>query len=364
MTVPTRLINPYDRWALDEHGYAIGIVLDNTGTICYFDRPVSLDNVNLLGFNLTAGAVVDTGELAWNAVDETLNVGLANGVILQIGQEMYARVRNVTGSLLTNGTVVGFAGASEDSLHVAPYLADGSSPSLYILGVMTHNLDDSGDRGYCTVWGFVRNLDTSAFTQGDILYASPTVAGGLTNVKPTAPYNVIPVAACIVADATNGVIFVRPTIQQMQYYAVINKTSDQTPAVIDTAYAVTFDSVQIGNGVTIGTPASRIVVPQSGLYRFVATIQLSSGSSSAKNVRFWWRKNGVDVPNSTRIVTSTLNNGYTPIAITAPISLAANQYVELMFAADNISITIDNVAATAFAPAAPAVVLEVTQVQQ
>lgn len=364
MTNPTRLITAFDRWVLDENGYPVGIMLDNNGGIFYFTEPASIENVNKIGFNRAAGVTVSEGELAWNAVDETVDLGMANGVTQQIGQETYARVQNNTGTLIQNGTVVGFAGATSEALLVSPYLADGSSPSLYILGVMTHNLDDSGDRGYCTVWGFVRNLDTSAFTQGDILYASPTVAGGLTNVKPTAPYNVIPVAACIVADATNGVIFVRPTIQQMQYYAVIDKTSDQTPAVIDTAYAVTFDSVQIGNGVAIGTPASRIVVPQSGLYRFVATVQLSSGSSSAKNVRFWWRKNGVDVPNSTRIVTSTLNNGYTPIAITAPISLAANQYVELMFAADNISITIDNVAATAYAPAAPAVVLEVTQVQQ
>jgi len=302
--------------------------------------------------------------IGWNDVDKTVSIGMDYGVVQQVGEETYARVRNNTGVTIPDGTVVGFAGASVDALHVAPYLANGSTPSLYILGIMTHDLPDSGEKGYCTTWGFIRELDTSAFNAGDVLYASPTVAGGLTNVKPTAPNNVIPIAACVVSDATNGVIFVRPTIQPMQYYAVIDKTTDQTPAVIDTAYAITFDSVQIGNGVVIGTPASRIVVPQSGLYRFVATIQLTSGSSSAKNIRFWWRKNGVDIPNSTRIVTSDLNNGYVPIAITAPISLNANQYVELMFAADSTSVVIDTVADTAYAPASPAVILEVTQVQQ
>ena len=364
MTVPTRLINAYDRWALDEHGYAIGIVLDNTGTICYFDRPVSLDNINLLGFNLTAGAVVDTGELAWNAVDETLNLGMANGVILQVGQEMYARVRNLTGSTIPNGTVVGFAGASDDSLHVSPYLADGSSPSLYILGIMTHNLDDSGDRGYCTVWGFVRNLDTSAFSQGDVLYASPTTPGGLTNVKPTAPNNVIPMAACVVSDATDGVIFVRPTIEQMKYYGVFAKTTTQTPAVIDTAYALTFDALRIGNGVVIGSPTSRIVVPASGLYNFRADVQFTSSSASAKTAWVWFRKNGTDIANSARLVTSALNGGYTPIAVSEPISLNADEYVEIMFAANSTAISVAPVASTAFAPAAPAVTLEVTQVQQ
>jgi hypothetical protein len=229
---------------------------------------------------------------------------------------------------------------------------------------MTHDLPDSGEKGYCTAWGFVRDIDTSAFSVGDILYASPSTAGALTNVKPTAPNNVIPIAACIVSDATAGVIFVRPTIEQMKYYGVFAKTSDASPAVINTAYALTFDSTRISNGVVIGTPTSRIVVPTSGLYQFSCTIQLTSGSSSAKSIWVWFRKNGVDISNSARIVTSDLNNGYIPVSVNEPISLAANDYVELMYAADSTNVTVDNVAATAFAPAAPAVVLEVTQIQQ
>lgn len=316
--------------------------------------------------DLLKNQVYDNEEarMGWNDVDKTVNIGMDYGVVQQVGQETYARVKNLTGVDIPNGSVVGFAGASENSLHVAPYLADGSQPSLYILGIMTHDLPDSGEKGYCTVWGFVRDMDTSAFSAGDILYASPSTAGALTNVKPTAPDNVIPVAACVISDATEGVIFVRPTIQQMQYYGVFAKTSDQTPAVINTAYAVTFDSTRISNGVVIGTPTSRVVVPQSGLYQVSATIQLGSGSSSAKNVWVWFRKNGVNISNSARLVTLNVNNGYIPVSVSEPISLAADDYIELMFAADDTNVTIDAVASTAFAPAAPAVVLEVTQIQQ
>ncbi len=302
--------------------------------------------------------------LAWNETDQTADIGMDYDVIQQIGLEWYARVGNTTGSTIPNGTVVGFAGATSNALLVAPYLADGSSPSLYILGVMTHDLPDSGEKGYATAWGFVRDLDTSAFSVGDILYASPTVAGAFTNVKPTAPNNVIPVAACIVSDATAGVIFVRPTIQQMQYYGVFTKTTDQTPAVINTEYLLTFDNTQISNGVTIGTPASRIVVPESGLYRLDATVQITSGSSSAKNIWVWFKKNGTAIANSARLVTADINNGYIPIALMEPVSLADNDYIEIAFAADSTNVTIDTVAATAFAPGAPAVVLSVTQVQQ
>lgn len=302
--------------------------------------------------------------LAWNDTDATLDLGMEYGVVQQIGQETYARVKNTTGVTIPNGTVVGFAGASPNSVNIAPYLADGSSPTLYILGVMTHDLPDSGEKGYCCTWGFVRGLNTSAFSAGDILYASPTTAGGFTKVKPTAPSNVIPIAACVVSDATNGVIFVRPTIQQMQYYGEFTKTSDQTPAAVNTAYALTFDNTEISNGVVIGSPTSRIVVPESGLYRFDATVQLTSNNSSSKNIWVWMRKNGTDLSNSSRLVTMDINSGYVPVTVIETVSMAANDYIELMFAASDTAIAVDTVASTAFAPGSPAVVFNVTQAQQ
>lgn len=348
--------------ALDTLGrIANALELLATAPAIQHNNSIATDYIDLANGQAPASK---TRRLAWNDTDQTANLGMDYGVTQQIGQEIYARVGNTTGVTIPNGTVVGFAGATSNALLVAPYLADGSSPTLYILGVMTHDLPDSGQKGYCTTWGFVRDVNTSAFAVGDLLYASPTVAGALTNVKPTAPNNVIPLAACVVSNATTGVIFVRPTITQMQYYGVFSKTTDQTPAATNTEYLLTFDSAQISNGVTIGTPTSRIVVPVSGLYKFDATVQITSGSSSAKNVWVWFKKNGTAIANSARLVTSDVNNGYIPIALSETVSLAANQYVEMAFAANNTNVTIDNVAATAFAPDAPAIILSVSQIQQ
>ena len=317
-----------------------------------------------IDFNQLALFDDQTARLGWNSVDETLNLGMAYGVTQQIGQETYARVENNTGVTIPNGTVVGFAGVGAGgTLRVAPYLANGTQSSLYILGVMTHDLPDSQDRGYCTVWGSVRTLDTSAFSVGDILYASPTVTGGLTNVKPTAPNNVVVVAACLISDPTDGVIFVRPTISQMQYYGVFAKTVDTTPAVIDTAYPITFDTTRISNGVVIGGTTSQLIVPESGLYQFVATLQFISNSAVDKNIWVWFRKNGVDIANSARLITVSINGAYTPISINEAISLNALDYVELVYASNNVNVRIDAVPATAFAPSAPAVVIEVNQIQ-
>lgn len=318
-----------------------------------------------IDFDAKAPHVDRVRRMAWNGDDQTIEIGMEYDVIQQIGMETYARVENTTGVTIPNGTVVGFSGVgANNTLSVTPYLADGSTPTLYILGVMTHDLPDSGQVGYCTVWGHVREVDTSAFSIGDVLYASPTVAGAFTATKPTAPDNVVPVAAVLKVGTTDGEIFVRPTIEQQKYYGVFTKTTDQTPAVINTEYLLTFDNTQISNGVTIGGTTSQIIVSESGLYQFDATVQLTSGSSSSKNIWVWWKKNGTAIANSARLVTSDINNGYIPIALNETVSLAANEYVELAFAADSTNVTVDSVAATAFAPAAPAVVLSVTQVQQ
>lgn len=283
----------------------------------------------------------------------------------QASRETFTLVQNSTGATLPKGTVVGFAGVgAANLLSVQAYLADGSTPSLYILGVLDETIPDSGATGLCSVWGPVTNLDTSAFNVGDVLYASPAVAGGFTNVKPTAPDNVIPVAAVLTKSATDGVIFVRPTIEQQKHYGEFTKISDQSPAVVNTAYALTFDNTEISEGLSLGSPTSRIVVSQSGLYQFDATIQISSSNSNAKTVWLWFRKNGADIANSARLVTININNGYTAMSITEFFSLAAGDYIEIMFAADDTAITVDNVAATAFAPAAPAIVLAVSQIQQ
>jgi hypothetical protein len=234
-----------------------------------------------------------------------------------------------------------------------------------MLGVMTHDLPDTGTKGYCTVWGFVRDLNTSAFTLGDVLYASPTVAGAFTNVKPTAPNNVIPVAAVLQIGTTDGVIFVRPTIEQQKYYGEFTKTDTQSPAVINTAYALTFTNTEIANGVSRGTPTSRIVVAQAGLYNIAASVQITSTNSSQKSIWVWAKLNGTtDVANSARIASITLNNGYVVVSLNEVASLNAGDFIEIMYAANSTNVSIATVAATAFAPAAPAAILAVTQTEQ
>lgn len=309
--------------------------------------------------------------IGWDVTDQTLSVVMEHGVTQQIGQETYARVFNDTLATIPNGSVVGFAGATSNAIKVQPYTANGLSPSLYVLGVMTHELAP-GEFGYCTVWGFVRDLDTSAFVQGDILYSSPATSGGFTKVKPTAPNNVIPVAVCVVSSAVSGVIFVRPTIEQMKYYGVFSDTTTQAVTGPHVPRAITFNTSNSNNGVVIGTPNSRIVVPQSGLYQFTFSAQVESGSASSKTMWFWPRLNGTDVPASGGEVTIAGGGTVLVPSWSWTMPLNANDYFQLMYATDDTSVILrarlaqtGAVGTVNFArPSVPSVILEVTQVQQ
>ena len=306
------------------------------------------------------------GTLCWDPNDQTLNLTHPGDVTQQIGQELYAKVRNGTANTIFKGTSVQFIGADENGgqarLLVGPMLADGTYPSLYILGITSQDLEP-GEDGRVSVWGKVRDIDTSAFDVGNVLYVSANTAGGLTNVKPTAPNNVIPVAAVLKKDATEGEIFVRPTVEQQMYYGRFSRLTDQVATgVTNTAIPIEFDTTEISNGITFnGGSNTEILVSDSGFYQFDLSAQITATSNKGV-VYFWFRKNGTDIPHSTR--STTVTNGDTfNVSTTIAISLDADDYVEIMWAKTAAGIFLDAKAATAFAPETAAVMINVTQVQ-
>lgn len=305
--------------------------------------------------------------LRWNSQDGTLDVEMGlDGVTQQVGLEQYMVVGNQTGSTIVNGKVVGFAGASGGRLTGQKYIADGTMPSIYCIGVTTMDIE-TGKEGYVTTYGYVRDIDTSAWNVGDILYASSTTAGEMTNVKPTVPNVTVPVAAVVVKDATNGVIMVRPTHTLPLYYGGFSDTTSQPISVVNTPQAITFNTTDVSNGVSRGSPTSRIVCANAGLYNFQFSMQLNSSSSNNQIVYIWPRINGTDVTNSGSIVTVAGNNAKVIPSWNFQLTLTAGQYFELMIASDSTNISLyHQVAQTSpFAmPAVPSVILTVNQINQ
>ena len=146
-------------------------------------------------------------------------------------------------------------------------------------------------------------------------------------------------------------------------YAAFVSNTDQTTTA-NTATALTWDSRPFGDGVTLGSPASRVVFEEAGYYLIAFSVQITSSSSSTKTLYFWPRVNGSDVANSTIKVSLHNNGGTIVMSRSAIFNFAANDYLEAMWATDDANVSLDASAATAFAPATPSVILNVTRLRQ
>lgn len=178
----------------------------------------NFSNRDYIDFNVNAPETADkTGRFLWNEDDGTLNLGLNNDVVLQLGQEQHYYAKNTSGGAIDDGQPVMFNGTigASGKLEITLAQADTAIPIEYFMGVATQDLANN-DFGYVTSFGLVRGIDTTGtpvgevWNDGDLLYLS-TTAGELTITPPTSPDPKILVAAVVYSHATVGSIFVRPT---------------------------------------------------------------------------------------------------------------------------------------------------------
>lgn len=140
--------------------------------------------------------------------------------------------------------------------------------------------------------------------------------------------------------------------------------TDITAAAINTAYAITLDGIANADGVSLGTPASRVVFTDGGTFLLSFSVQITSSNASLKNLWFWPRINGTDVDGST-IKVSVVDNGATIVmSRSALFEVAAGDYLEIMWATSDTAVALESAPATAFAPATPSVILGVTRIHQ
>ena len=142
-------------------------------------------------------------------LDGTLNVS-AGAVTYQLGQEIAPQVRNGDAGTLANGVLTMYTGTigASGRVVVEPFVSDGTYPSFYVAGVTTESIL-TGEDGKVTHYGVVRQMDTSAWSDGDLLYSDPASPGDFVNVQPAAPNIKQPYALVIFSHAGNGSIFVR-----------------------------------------------------------------------------------------------------------------------------------------------------------
>lgn len=141
------------------------------------------------------------------------------------------------------------------------------------------------------------------------------------------------------------------------------RTTDVTAAAPDTAYVITYDAPSFAVGITQGTPASRIVFEEGGLFYLSFTAQLYSTSAASVSFYFWPRVNGVDADSGSSIKATLHNNGATTVVSRGEIfSLNSGDYLEVAWAVSNTSAYLIANSATAFSPSTPATTLAITRI--
>lgn len=164
---------------------------------------------------------------AWAALDTVANVlylydgSAAEWLPVSSERTLYPIVKNGSGGTLAAGTVVAVNDAdvaTGDKLNVVAAEGDGTKPAKLIVGVLAQQLTNNAE-GRVVWFGMLRGLSASAlqpvgetWAEGDILYLSGAINGGLTKTEPARPALDIAVAVVTKRSGNNVDLLVRPQL--------------------------------------------------------------------------------------------------------------------------------------------------------
>lgn len=295
---------------------------------------VSSATADYIATNLTPNAapVVTTGMIAWNSADNTFDMGLLNGVVLQAGQEthMYAKASEN----ISNGQAVMFAGANGDNILIRKY--DPTVPGFineWFVGVAAQDLV-ANQFGYVTIYGKVHNLNTNAYQPGTILYADNTVPGGLTTTTPSPGTPHITVAAVTKQSGGDGHFMVRPIARPL--LKDLSDIDADTPTVgqvlkFDGNVWVNADESAGGTTYTNANVAEYLASYDGGI-NFTSSPAIISGLGNISSANFTFA-NGVNILDTvvanavtipTLVSSFTNDAGYIITANLEPYATTAN----------------------------------------
>jgi hypothetical protein len=141
-------------------------------------------------------------------------------------------------------------------------------------------------------------------------------------------------------------------------HGAFQDSTNQTAANTTTAYAVTFNTTDFSNGVTMAS-GSRITVADSGIWNLQFSIQLKNTTNSGQDVDIWFRKNGTNIDNSnSRFHPPARKGSGDPSHIIAALNffveMNKSDYIEIMWRTENTGVSIEAFG-TSTSPTRPAV---------
>ena len=132
-------------------------------------------------------------------------------------------------------------------------------------------------------------------------------------------------------------------------YGAFQDSTDQTAASTTAAYAITFNTTDFSNGVTLAS-GSRLTVADAGIWNCQFSIQFKNTTNDTQDTEIWFRKNGTNIANSNSRFNlsprkSSGDPSHTIAALNFFVSMNSTDYLEIMWRVSDVGVSIEQYAA-------------------
>jgi hypothetical protein len=253
------------------------------------------------------------------------------GLVTRDWYRFFANLFNITGAGTTQTTITDLLVSPPSVVGTMGYQDE---TNVYITG------------GYIAPAGGGTGQQT--YDVGDTLYAS--AADTLTRLpKP-------PINSYLGMGSDGAANWVAPVFGQF------SSSVTQIPAVINTAYAATYNTAGFSNEVTYTSGDSKIYVQRTGVYNVQFSTQLHKISGTVGYIYLWFRLNGTDITNSASKIAIQGASAETLATVNLFMALRNGDYVEIMWSVSDTNCRLLASAASSPVPGIPSIITTINQV--
>jgi hypothetical protein len=253
-----------DLTAINMSPTQIGIRTPNVvDGIASVGQVLTLQNATTGDVEYTSAGVGDMTKAVYDTDDD--------GVV-DFAKAVKTKVRNSTGAVLHKGHIVYLSGSTGNVPNAVYAQANNDANSAQTFGVVYEDIPNNSN-GFVVMLGAIDTLDTrttapNPFTSdtlvdGQVIYLSPTTAGHITNVKPSAPNHLVYVGYVIRTSPTNGTIEYRIQngyeLDELHDVSVLSPTS-QDYLYYDGGTSLWKSKQLVASAITDSTDAGRNVL--------------------------------------------------------------------------------------------------------
>jgi len=138
----------------------------------------------------------------------TTDISITSVASATSATRLLTSVYNNSGATITKGSVIYINGRHSSNLPTIAKAQANTEANSYSTFALVQDDITNNNSGLVIQAGNIGslNLPTSSYTDGQLVYLSPTTAGGITTTKPLAPYHIVKIGTITRAHPTQGSI--------------------------------------------------------------------------------------------------------------------------------------------------------------